>query len=68
MRQIKFRGKRLNNGEWVEGWLVEMFGAPHILDKNNPTDAYPIDPATVGQFTGLLDKNGSEIYEGDIVI
>lgn len=62
MREIKFRGKRLDNGEWVYGDLFRMNGFPYIYPGH-----YEVIPDTVGQFTGLLDKNGKEIYEGDIV-
>ena len=66
MREIKFRGKRLDNGEWVYGDLHIRTPFPHIHSEIDYSRVN-IDPHTVGQFTGLHDKNGKEIYEGDIV-
>lgn len=61
MREILFRGKRIDNGEWISGFLVD---AKHIGDW---VLAEPIHPETVGQYTELTDKNGTKIFEGDIL-
>ena len=70
MREILFRGKRVDNGKWTEGYFFKSWNKVFLLwgMTGDCPNMEEVIPETVGQYTGLNDKNGKKIFEGDILL